>query len=94
MADREEWRADNSLVYLSGHKIAILMRGPDDSNQFVLQAELPTAVTPHKRSFGHGDVLMFKIIGHMLSVSIQKFVILALSNTMDTGVRGSTEIVS
>lgn len=40
-SEESKEKKETSLVYLSGNKIAVLIKAADDSNQFILQAELP-----------------------------------------------------
>lgn len=87
-------KSEKSLVYLSGNKISILMRSADNVNQFILQAHLPPSLTSNaKRLLSWPDLMLFKVVTHLLWMSLQKFVIIALSNTVQTGMKGSTEIV-
>lgn len=37
--------------------------------------------------------MLFKVMSHLLSIAIAKFVIVALSNTVAAGMKGSTEVV-
>jgi hypothetical protein len=78
---------------LSGNKIAVLLRSPEGTNYFIIQAEI-SGDRAKKRPLNFGDMMLFKSTTHLLWMSIQKFIILATSQTITSGLKPTLDFIA
>ena len=83
-----ELKNESNLVCLTANKISVLQKALDSSNMFVIQCELDSSKSK-KHPLSFGDLMMFKTISYLLSMSISKFVILANANSSAHGMKNS-----